>query len=89
MSEQNHWMVEKHAIFQGYYFFHHLGLDRDMRDEFRDHPWYGYTEEFCRLYDGPSFDPKFRNMRLEDFEPMVRRVFSTVKNSIYVPRKPA
>ena len=86
VSAQNHWMVEKHAIFQGYYFFHHLGLDRDMRDQFRDHPWYGYTEEFCRLYDAPAFDPKFNSMRLEDFEPMVRRVFSNVKNSIYVPQ---
>src|SRR6185295_7552343 len=30
VSEENHWMVEKHAIFQGYYFFHHLGMDRNM-----------------------------------------------------------
>jgi len=22
---ENHWMVEKHAIFQGYYFFHYIG----------------------------------------------------------------
>src|SRR5512139_1131892 len=86
VSEENHWMVEKHAIFQGYYFFHHLGLDRNMREEFRDHPWYAATEEFCRLYDGPAFDPRFVSMRLEEFEPMVRRVFATVKNSIYVPK---
>jgi predicted HD phosphohydrolase len=85
VSEQNHWMVEKHAIFQGYYFFHYLGLNRDMRDEFRAHPWYGYTEEFCRLYDGPAFDPAFTSLPLDEFEPMVRRVFSRVKNSIYVP----
>ena len=86
VSEQNHWMVEKHAIFQGYYFFHHLGLDRNMREEFRDHPWYAVTEEFCRLYDGPAFDPRFVSMPLEEFEPMVRRVFANVKNSIYVPK---
>lgn len=86
VSEQNHWMVEKHAIFQGYYFFHYLGLDRNMRDQFLDHPWYGHTEEFCRLYDGPAFDSKFRNMPLEAFEPMVRRVLTNVKNSIYVPK---
>ena len=29
VSEENHWLVEKHAVFQGYYFFHYLGLDRD------------------------------------------------------------
>lgn len=28
VSEQNHWMIEKQGIFQGYYFFHHLGMDR-------------------------------------------------------------
>lgn len=89
VSEQNLWMVEKHAIFQGYYFFHHLGLDRNMRDQFRDHPWYGVTEEFCRLYDGPAFDPKFKSLPLEFFEPMVRRVFANVRNSIYVPKQSA
>ena len=31
VSEENFWMVEKHGIFQGYYFFHHIGLDRNMR----------------------------------------------------------
>ena len=47
VSEENHWMVDKHAVFQGYYFFHHLGLDRDVRDEFRDHPWFDRTATFC------------------------------------------
>src|SRR5687768_12824386 len=26
VSEENHWMVAKHGVFQGYYFFHHLGM---------------------------------------------------------------
>jgi predicted HD phosphohydrolase len=89
VSEQNFWMVEKHAIFQGYYFFHYLGLDRNLRDQFVAHPWYDYTEEFCRLYDGPAFDPDYPSLELSTFEPMVRRVFANVRNSIYVPRKPA
>src|SRR4026207_2146216 len=40
VSEQNLWMIAKHGIFQGYYFFEHLGLDKNMRDEFKDHPWF-------------------------------------------------
>ena len=32
VSDANHWMVEQHGIFQGYYFFHHLGLDRNQRE---------------------------------------------------------
>src|SRR5207237_975355 len=42
VSEENHWIVKQHGIFQGYYFFHHMGLDRNMRDRYRDHPyWHG------------------------------------------------
>lgn len=83
VSEQNHWMVEKHGIFQAYYFFHHLGLDRNIREQYRDHPYFDYTAEFCELYDNPAFDPKKETLPLAEFEPMVRRVFSQVKNTIY------
>ena len=32
VSEANHWMVEHHGIFQGYYFWHYIGADRNARD---------------------------------------------------------
>ena len=57
MSEANHWMVEHHAVFQGYYFFHHLGLDRDIRDQYAGHEFYDRTAAFCHEYDQPAFDP--------------------------------
>lgn len=88
VSEANHWMVEQHAIFQGYYFFHHLGLDREMREQFRGHPHFEYTAQFCHLYDQAAFDPNYDSMPLEAFEPMLHRVMSVPKNSIYL-RKPA
>ena len=84
VSEQNHWMVEKHAIFQGYYFFHHLGLDPDMREQFRGHEWFDYTAEFCHEYDQPAFDPGYDTLPLEHFEPLVRQVMSSPKRSIYM-----
>ena len=37
VSERNHWMLDHHGIFQGYYFFHYLGLDRNMREQFHGH----------------------------------------------------
>jgi len=87
VSDRNLWMLEKHGIFQGYYFFHYLGLDRDMREEFRGHPDFEYTAQFCHLYDQNSFDPAFQSMPLEAFVPMMRRVMETPKRSIY--RRPA
>jgi predicted HD phosphohydrolase len=84
VSEQNHWMVEQHGIFQGYYFFHHIGLDREAREQHRGHPAFEHTAQFCHLYDQAAFDPAYESMPLSAFEPMVQRVFTTVKRSIYV-----
>jgi len=88
VSERNHWIVEKHGMFQGYYFFHFLGLDRNMRDQFRGHPHFEPCAQFCHLYDQVAFDPNFKSMPLEAFEPMIQRTFMRPKNSMYL-RKPA
>ena len=84
VSEQNHWMVANHGMFQGYYFFHHLGLDRDMRDQFKDHPYYEYTAQFCHLYDQSAFDPEYESESLDFFEPMVERLFDSQEESMYL-----
>jgi predicted HD phosphohydrolase len=83
VSEENHWMVEKHGIFQGYYFFHHIGGDRNLREQFRGHPCFERTAEFCAKYDGPAFDPAADTRPLAFFEPMLRRVFAQPKRSLY------
>jgi predicted HD phosphohydrolase len=85
VGEANHWMMDKHGIFQGYYFFHHIGLDRDMREQFRGHPHFEHCAQFCHLYDQSSFDPDYDTMPLEAFEPMLRRVVERPKASIYRP----
>jgi predicted HD phosphohydrolase len=84
VSEENFWMVEKHGIFQGYFFFHHLGLDRNLREQFRGHAWFGRTEEFCAKYDGPAFDPEAETLPLSFFEPMVWRVLARPRKSLYL-----
>ncbi|NMZ61076.1 HD domain-containing protein [Pseudomonas nitroreducens] len=83
VSEENLWMIEKHAIFQGYYFFHHLGLDRHLREQFKDHPQFERTIEFCARYDAAAFDPDGEVLPLEFFDPMLRRVFAQPRRSIY------
>lgn len=83
VSEANHWMVKHHAIFQGYYFFHYLGMDRDMRNKYRDHPHFERTIEFVSKYDSPAFDPEGETLPLEFFEPMVRKVFAQPVKSLY------
>ena len=83
VDEANLWMVQNHGIFQGYNFFHHIGMNRDMRDMFKGHAHYARTEEFIELYDNPAFDPKGETLPIAEFEPMLRRVFAQPRNTIY------
>ena len=84
VSDENHWIVKHHGIFQGYYFFHHLGLDRNLRDRYREHPHFEACARFCALYDQNSFDPRYDTLPLEHFEPMVRNVLRAPKRSVYL-----
>jgi predicted HD phosphohydrolase len=83
VSEANLWMVQHHGIFQGYNFFHHIGMDRNMRDMFKGHAHYVRTEEFISLYDDPAFDSHYETLPLQEFEPILRRVMTRPINSIY------
>ena len=83
VSEANHWMVQKHAIFQGYYYFHLLGLDRDMRERFRGEEHFDYTAEFCNDFDQPAFDPDYATLPLEHFEPLVRQLMAAPKRTMF------
>jgi predicted HD phosphohydrolase len=70
------WIVEKHGLFQNYYYVHHFGGNRNARDQFRDHPWYQACKDFCANWDQNSFDPDYPSEPLSTFEPVLRRVFS-------------
>ncbi|MDE2369610.1 MAG: HD domain-containing protein [Burkholderiales bacterium] len=83
VSEENLWMVQNHGVFQGYNFFHHIGLDRNLRDQFRSHPHYERTAEFVECFDNAAFDPKGETLPLSEFEPMLRRLMAAPKQSIY------
>jgi predicted HD phosphohydrolase len=76
VSEETWWVVKHHGLFQGYYYFHHLGFDRNARDQYRDHPHYEATARFCHDWDQPAFDPGYESEPIETFEPMVHRVFA-------------
>ena len=73
VSEANHWMVEQHGMFQGYYFWHHIGGDRNAREQFRGHEFFEYTEEFCAKYDQTAFDPDYVSAPLDHYEPLIRK----------------
>lgn len=83
VSEENHWMVKHHGIFQGYNFFHYVGMDRNMREQFRDNENFERTARFVELYDNPAFDDDKPELSLSLFEPQLRKVFAQPKRSLY------
>mgnify|MGYP003326782229 CR=1 FL=1 len=76
VSEKTHWIIEKHGEFQAYYYAHHLGKNRNIRDKYKNHKFYKATLDFCEKYDQTSFDPSYDSKNLSHFEPMVKRIFS-------------
>lgn len=80
VSAANLWMVQHHDIFQGYYFLHQLGMDRNLREQFRGHPCFERTAEFCELYDNPSYDAHAETFPVVEFEPMLRKLFAAPRN---------
>ena len=76
VSEKTHWIIEKHGEFQMYYYAHHLGKNKNQRDKYKHHPYYQDAVDFCEKWDQASFDPDYKNMTLEEFAPIIKKIFS-------------
>jgi len=76
VSEKVYWIMLYHGLFQEYYYAHHIGRDRNARDQFKDHQYYQDAVDFCEKWDQKSFDPEYDSFSLDHFEPMVRNIFS-------------
>jgi len=76
VREELCWMVKHHGAFQMYFFNYLSDDDRNTRERWRDDPHFDLTAEFCERYDQASFDPDYATLPIDEFEPMVRRVFA-------------
>jgi predicted HD phosphohydrolase len=83
VSEADLFMVQHHGIFQGYNFFHHIGMDRNMREQFQASPHYSDTQEFVELFDNRAFNGSLEILPISEFEPILRRVMAVPKQSVY------
>ena len=76
VSEKTRWIVEKHGIFQLYYYAHHIGGNKNEREKYKGHKYYKDTIDFCENWDQKSFDPNFKSLPLKEFEPFVKKIFN-------------
>jgi len=69
------WMLRNHEVFQGYYYFHHFGGNRELRQKHTSHEHYQSLIDWCAKYDQKSFDPSYPSLPVSFFKPIVDRVF--------------
>jgi len=82
ISDRNHWMLIRHAIFQQYHCRNLTDGIRNERDKWKDHPFYEWTIEFVDKYDQSTINHDEEILPFEFFEPIVRQVFSREPNKI-------
>jgi predicted HD phosphohydrolase len=68
--------VKHHQDFQGRHYYQHFGMSTNLRDQYRDEPWFALCEQFTDDWDQAAFDPAGPTEPLEHFEQMVRDVFA-------------
>ena len=76
VSEKTHWIVEKHGEFQMYYYAHHLGGNKNQREKYKGHKYFKDTVDFCENWDQKSFEPNFKSLSIQEFEPFIKKIFS-------------
>jgi predicted HD phosphohydrolase len=74
VSDENHWIVANHQIFQ-LSFRDHSKFDKTACERFRGHPHFEAALRFCEMYDMNCFDGAYEHLPIETFEPMVYRVY--------------
>ena len=76
VDDEVHWVIKHHGLFQGYYYFHHLGGNRYARDQYADSPHFEACKRFCQEYDQNCFDPDYDTLPIEAFLPALEEVFA-------------
>ncbi len=68
-------VIAAHQDFQGRHYYHHFGLDPDIRERYRGEEWFEQAERFADEWDQNSFDPDYPTEPLTHFEAKVRSIF--------------
>jgi predicted HD phosphohydrolase len=85
ISDRNHWMLQRHAIFQNVHSPNLPGVDPNERERWRGHPHFEWAATFVERYDQAAADPDYDCAPLEAFEPIVQRLFARPPR----PRRPS
>ena len=68
-------IVRTHQDFQGKHYYEHFGMDPNRREQYKQEPWFDLAQVFTDDWDQAAFDPAYKVLPLEEFEPLVHQFF--------------
>jgi predicted HD phosphohydrolase len=71
-----YYVIFTHQDFQGKYYYGYLGMNPNLRDNYKEESWYQMACEFSDEWDQKSFDPNYPTKSLDYFEALIADVFS-------------
>ena len=51
-----------------------MNVDKNLRERFKDNPYFKDCEKFCGEWDEKSFDADYENLPLSEFRDSVKRI---------------
>lgn len=75
VSDHIYHAIKHHQDFQGEHYYGFFGAPTNLREQFKDEPWYEFARKLTDEWDAPGFDKDFDVDSLESFEPLIRKVF--------------
>jgi predicted HD phosphohydrolase len=73
VSEPVYKVVLTHQDFQGRHYYGHFDMPSDLREQYRNEPWFALAEQFTDEWDQVAFDPKYDVLPLEEFRPLIEQ----------------
>ena len=77
VREEVTWIIAMHGLFQMFYFGpedyqgEDIGINKSLREKYRDHKWFSSCDRFCRDWDQMSFDPDYPTKTIDYFRPLI------------------
>jgi predicted HD phosphohydrolase len=75
VSDDVYKIVLTHQDFQGRHYYGWFDKPTNLREQYRSQPWFARAEQFTDEWDQVAFDPNYRDLPLEEFEPLVQQFF--------------
>ena len=75
VSSDVHQIILTHQDFQGRHYYEYFGQPSNLRENYRNEPWFARAEQFTDEWDQAAFDPKYPVLPLSEFAPLVRQFF--------------